>query len=298
MMKKIPLHIQIFIALITGAVFGALLRVDQHELNIVYLKNGVETSASIENWNKLLIINGSDTTQFGSDDQIAIINYFKKNHNKKSTTIIAEDKEGLEKTAFEHVGEISKTETIATGIKPVGDLFIRLLSFLAIPLVIASLIIGAASIKDIKKLGRIGGKTFTIYVVTTAIAITIGLAAANIIRPGDRINETAKTRLLGSYQEDKTGSMVKDMDIDILEFMVNIVPKNPIKAMANGNMLQIVFFAVLFGITLTFIQNDKSKPVIDFFSGVSETMIKMVLCISTDLLKTIKNTISQNVIIK
>jgi proton glutamate symport protein len=196
---------------------------------------------------------------------------------KKGQTVSAEILYGnADKIKIDSIISVQKIGTIATYIRPLGTLFIRLLSFLAIPLVISSLIIGAASLGDIKKLGRIGGKTLAIYITTTAIAITIGLVAANVIEPGMKVDEHSKNRLAGAYQEESAEKMVQKLDVDVLDFLVNIVPRNPIKAMATGNMLQIVFFAVMFGVTLTFVQKQYFDAVSGFFNGVSETMIKMV----------------------
>jgi Na+/H+-dicarboxylate symporter len=142
--------------------------------------------------------------------------------------------------------------------------------------VIASLIVGAASLDDIKKLGRVGLRTFSIYVMTTAIAITIGLTIANVIQPGNRVDAESKERLLGTFKEESAEKAVQSLDIDVIDFFVNIVPKNPIEAIATGEMLQIVFAAIMFGITLTFVEKKYSKPVLSFFEGVSQVMIKMV----------------------
>jgi Na+/H+-dicarboxylate symporter len=177
---------------------------------------------------------------------------------------------------FENIKSIEKIRTIATEIKPIGTLFVRLLSFLAIPLVIASLIVGAASLGDIRKVGRIGGKTLAFYIVTTTIAITIGLLIANIVEPGRKISAETRVRLSAEYQADVSEKIQQELGVDIIDFFVNIVPRNPINAMANGNMLQIVFFAIIFGVTLTMVRKDKSEQVIRFFDGVSETMIRMV----------------------
>jgi Na+/H+-dicarboxylate symporter len=226
------------------------------------------------------------TKLFTSKEQNGIIQFFKKlNHEEKKSLVLKFEllSKAYQKSdgkfriiEFKNIEEIKKASTLATAIKPLGTLFIRLLSFLAIPLVIASLILGAASLEDVKKLGRIGLKTLIIYITTTAIAITIGLSIANIIEPGKRINAESKERLIGEFQAESTDKITANLDIDIVDFFVEIVPKNPFDAIASGNMLQIVFFAVMFGITLTFISRKKSKVVIKFFAGVSQTMIKMV----------------------
>lgn len=276
MAKKFPLHYQIILALILGALFGAFFNINQHKLLITHSTDGKQITQEIENWQTIKLISPDTLTEFAYDDQIQIIRHFRKNKNFDSAEILSESGE---KSTLTKISKIRKEKTIATYISPIGDLFIRLLSFLAIPLVIATLIVGAASLGDIKKLGRIGGKTLALYVGTTIIAITIGVTAANVIKPGKQVNEDARNRLLGAYQEESSEKILNKVDIDaeyVLNYFVDIVPRNPMGAIANGNMLQIVFFAVIFGVTLTLIDKRKSGIVVDFFSGVSDVMIAMV----------------------
>ncbi|MFH1052226.1 MAG: dicarboxylate/amino acid:cation symporter [bacterium] len=289
-LKTIPLHIQIVVALILGAAFGSIFSVDEFKLKVTYQKDNSVITETVRNFNSVTfnyLKNGEDANQiekkFGKHEQVQIIKTFAKLSNEERKTLkltILTSQKAKQKLYtskfYENVNEIAKIGTLATYIKPFGTLFIKLLSFLAIPLVLASLIIGAASLEDIKKLGRIGIKTFTIYIVTTAIAISIGLGMANLIEPGKQLNEFTKNRLIGTFQPDSEDLVMQNIDIDIIDFFLDIVPSNPINAMASGNMLQIVFFAVIFGITLTFIGREKSKPVVDLFDGISSAMIKMV----------------------
>jgi len=290
MLKKIniPLHLQIVIALILGAIFGSIFSVDEFKLKITYQNGKISQTEIINNFSVVAFSyfkdgqeQDSSLIKFGKYDQIRIIKAFskltatEKNSLKLNIRYSNYKKVYVTKT-YENIEEIAKIGTVATFIKPVGTLFIKLLSFLAIPLVIASLIIGAASLEDIKKLGRIGIKTFTFYIITTVIAITMGLSIANLIEPGKQLDDSTKDRLIGTFQSDSETLIMKNIDVDIVDFFLDIVPTNPINAMANGNMLQIVFFAVIFGVTLTFINRDKSKPVVDLFDGISQAMIKMV----------------------
>jgi Na+/H+-dicarboxylate symporter len=141
---------------------------------------------------------------------------------------------------------------------------------------LASLIVGASSLNDIKKIGKIGGKTFAFFIITTILAITIGLGLANLVEPGKKVSKAAKEQLLSDFSANSSKISTDNLNVDVIDFVVNIIPKNPINAITSGDMLQIVFFAVMFGITLTFVDKTLSKPVIDFFTGMSETMIKMV----------------------
>jgi Na+/H+-dicarboxylate symporter len=147
---------------------------------------------------------------------------------------------------------------------------------IAIPLVLASLTVGAASLGDIKKFARIGGKTIAFYLVTTAVAISIGLVIANVIQPGKQVDSVTKERMLSVYSEDVSGKIEQVADYDIINMIVNLVPRNPLKALADGEMLQIVFFALLLGVVLSLIQKDKAEPVLNFFNGLSDAMIKLV----------------------
>ncbi len=288
-LKMPPLHIQILLALGLGVVFGAILKVDPQTLIVSYKDEAVVKKQKVERFKEVRFIFYETKAQkeivevkdYGEDAQIQIVKYFKKLKPATKRRLIVEisyvnDKGKTATKKFENAVKLTKEPTIATQIKPAGDLFIRLLSFLAIPLVIASLIVGAASLEDVKKIGRIGAKTFIIYIITTSIAITIGLTAANLLKPGKKVDSQTKERLLGEFQDDSSEEIVEQLEVDVVNFFVEIVPKNPIKAMAKGNMLQIVFFAVLFGITLTFIEKRKSKHVVQFFDGVSDVMIKMV----------------------
>jgi len=166
---------------------------------------------------------------------------------------------------------------VAAYIKPFGSLFIRLISMVVVPLVFASLLVGTASLNDIKKLGRIGAKTLLYFLCTTAIAVTIGLLLANTFKPGLGLAEDVRADLVKSSAgqvDAKIGaSLEKPTVIDLL---MNIVPSNPVEAFVEGNMLQIIFFALLTGICLMLISPERRAPVISFFEGVNDLMIKMV----------------------
>lgn len=157
-------------------------------------------------------------------------------------------------------------------VKPVGDIFVMLIKMVVVPLVFASLLVGVTSLKDIRSLGRIGVKTLTFYLLTTAMAITVGLLLANISRVGSRLSEATSAELMGQAD-------VEDISLEkpsIKDTLIRIIPTNPIKSFAEGNMLQIIFFALLFGICLTLIPRDRSAPVIAFFDGINDAMIQMV----------------------
>ena len=162
-------------------------------------------------------------------------------------------------------------------IKPVGTAFVKLISMVVVPLVFASLLVGTTSLKGLRSLGRIGAKTVGFYLCTTAIAISIGLVMANVWRPGTGFAEETRQKLIdgAAAQEGYTGEPVIESP-SVRDLLLNIIPTNPIKALADGQMLQIIFFALLMGVCLTLIPVERSRPVIAFFEGVNETIVQMV----------------------
>lgn len=150
----------------------------------------------------------------------------------------------------------------------VGQLFLRGIMMCVVPLVFVSLVNGAASMGDIKKLGKIGGKTIGFYLVTTAFAIIIGLLIAFIINPGVGLDMGAIETVEVSTRE--TNSLV--------QILYEMVPRNPIQALAEGNMLQIIIFAIFTGVALTSI-GEKGKKVLELFEQLNELVMKLVTMI-------------------
>jgi Na+/H+-dicarboxylate symporter len=165
-------------------------------------------------------------------------------------------------------------------ISPFGTIFINALQLIAVPLVISSLITGVASLSDLKKLSRIGGKTLGIYIGTTAIAVTIGLLVVNIMRPGDRVPEDARIQLQEQFASDASIREAQATDVESrgrLQILVDIVPSNFFDAASNNrNMLQIVFVSLIIGIGLIQLEAAQAKPLLDFFSSLNEVVIRLV----------------------
>jgi len=276
------LHNQIMIALILGAIFGSIFNVDNSKLYIEYQTGEGNVKETIRDWKSFSFLTSSDTTIFKSTSQLEIIHHFRALLEDKTEYFVvvsgymSAEKNFVDEKRFERIVNISKEKTAAISIKFIGDIFIRLLNMIAIPLVLASLIVGAASLGDIKKLARIGTKTLSYYFVTTALAISIGVLLANLIQPGNRMNAETKNRLMSVYQEDVEEKIDTELNVDVISQIVEMVPKNPFDALSKANMLQIVFFAVMLGVVLTFLRKEKSDPVINFFDGLSEAMIKLV----------------------
>ena len=165
-------------------------------------------------------------------------------------------------------------------INPWGTIFVRLLKLIAVPLVLASLITGVASLSDLQKLSRIGGKTIALYLMTTVVALTIGVVVANIINPGLSVPEEMREQLQSLYQGDvaaKSETAMAAKQRGPLQALVDMVPANIFEASTdNRAMLQIVFFAILFGIGLIQVEKKKAKPMIDFFHSANDVVINMV----------------------
>ena len=162
----------------------------------------------------------------------------------------------------------------------IGDIFLRCLRLIAVPIVLFSLIVGVSSLNDMSKLSRIGGKTVTIYLFTTALAISIGLGIANMVKPGTRLSEEQRTKLEQDREEMKQvadDKIVNTMDTPTpWETALNVVPQNPFGALANAKMLQVVFTALIVGIALTLIPKEKAGPVIAMCDGMTDVVIKLV----------------------
>ncbi|HJD06752.1 MAG TPA: dicarboxylate/amino acid:cation symporter [Candidatus Sutterella merdavium] len=161
------------------------------------------------------------------------------------------------------VGALVEQETAKTFLQPLGDLFIRLIRMVVVPLVLATIIAGAAGISDTSKLGRVATKTLICYALTTAVAVAMGLIFASFIQPGVGLDLSTE------------GLAAKAVEAPPLtQTLLNIVPINPVQAMSEGQMLQIIFFAVIFGFGLSAL-GERGKPVLNFFELVGDTMIRV-----------------------
>jgi proton glutamate symport protein len=166
---------------------------------------------------------------------------------------------------------------VALYIKPIGDAFINLLVMIVVPLVMASLIVGTASLGDLRRLGRIGIKTLGYYGIATVVAVAMGLAAGKIFNPGAGLDEDIKQEMLTDYAGLTPEQLETVTDKpNVLEILVRIIPRNPIKAMADTDFLQIIFFALLFGIALTILPEEKRRPVLEVLDTINDAMIVLV----------------------
>ena len=149
-----------------------------------------------------------------------------------------------------------------------GRVFLSSLKLLVVPMVFVSLVSGAGSMDDIKKLGRLGSKTFGFYIITTALAIGLALLIANVVDPGKGFEMTSAATAAAKFEAQEAPSLV--------DVIANIFPSNPVESMARGEMLQIIVFAILFGIGLT-LSGEAGKRVLNIFNDLNEIIMKMVL---------------------
>jgi proton glutamate symport protein len=173
-------------------------------------------------------------------------------------------------------------EFVINWIKPIGTIFINLLKLIAIPLIVASLVKGVSDLKDISKFKKIGGRSILIYIGTTIIAICIGLAVVNIVKPGEGISQETIDKMMENYEgnssiSDKFVEANRQQSSGPLQFMVEMVPSNLFVSLSdNGKMLQVIFFSIFFGISILLIDPIRAKPVKDFFDGFNDVVLKMV----------------------
>ncbi len=167
-------------------------------------------------------------------------------------------------------------------IAPLGTIFVNLLKLIAVPLILASLIKGISDLKDISKFKTIGGRTIVIYVVTTIIAITIGLLIVNITKPGDGITPETIEKLTSEYASsskisERIAEAGRQKESGPLQFVVDMVPQNAVAAMSNNKlMLQVIFFAIFLGISMLLIKPSESEPLKKFFDSLNDVVLKMV----------------------
>lgn len=244
-MKKIALHWKILIGMVLGVLFAFILLSTSWGKEMVILK---EIPASQEIVQE--IVNGE------------IVSSVKEIEAKTIKTTRAE-------------------YFISRWIKPFGTIFINLLKLIAVPLILASLIKGVSDLKDIAKIKKMGLRTISIYVITTLVAIIIGLGIVNTVRPGAGMPKETIEKIKLKYADsdgvsDKLTKAAAQKDAGPLQALVDIFPQNIFKAMGEAKMLQIIFFALFVGICLLLIPEKQAKPMIDIFDSLNEVVMKMV----------------------
>ena len=171
---------------------------------------------------------------------------------------------------------------IGAWIKPLGTIFVKLLKLIAVPLILASLIKGISDLKDISKFASIGLKTVVIYVLTTVVAIGIGLSLVNIFKPGNGVSDATISKLTATYANNssvkgKIEEAGRQQDSGPLAFVVDMVPENAFSALSNNKlMLQVIFLSIFLGISLLLIGEKRAKPLKDIFDSLNDVVLKMV----------------------
>ncbi|GKV98183.1 glutamate/aspartate:proton symporter GltP [Pectobacterium carotovorum subsp. carotovorum] len=181
---------------------------------------------------------------------------------------------GIALGAVLHEQQESRQWLISNILSPAGDIFIRLIKMIVVPIVIATLIVGIAGVGDAKKLGRIGFKTILYFEIITTVAIILGITLANVFQPGHGIDMSTLTAVdISQYQ--KTTEQMQSGSHSLVGTVLSLIPPNIFAAMAHGDMLPIIFFSVLFGLGLSSLPKDHREPLLNVFRGVSETMFKV-----------------------
>jgi Na+/H+-dicarboxylate symporter len=169
------------------------------------------------------------------------------------------------------------TQTVLAFVGPVGKAFLRLIQMVIVPLVFASLTVGVASLGDLRKLGRVGGRTLGLFVITTAVSVTIGLVCATLIDPGSFIDDESRATLLAKFGDAAKAKLeAAEKAPTLVDNVLAAIPVNPVGALANGDMLAIIFFALVFGIALTIVDDQYSRPVVALLDGVQNAMVVLI----------------------
>ena len=178
--------------------------------------------------------------------------------------------------------EVGGADFVASWIKPIGTIFVKLLKLIAVPLILASLIKGISDLKDISKFASIGLKTIIIYILTTVIAISIGLILVNSFNPGDGVSSETISKLTETYADNssvqgKIAEASRQQASRPLDFLEDMVPDNAFSALSNNKlMLQVIFLAMFLGISLLLVGEKSAKPLKDFFDSLNDVVLKMV----------------------
>lgn len=167
--------------------------------------------------------------------------------------------------------------SVAHFTEPAGQIWLRTLMMVVLPLVFASLALGVAGLGDLRKLGRIGGKTLLYFAAMTAISVAIGLVVVNVLQPGGNVPEETRDRLMKAYASETAQRQEVAMGLDVgVSMLVNIVPRNPVAAMAKFDLLAVIFFALMFGVGLTRLAPDRAAPMMRVLEVLAEVMTAII----------------------
>jgi Na+/H+-dicarboxylate symporter len=177
-----------------------------------------------------------------------------------------------------NLGNIGWLRSSLIFIEPAGTAFIRLITMIVVPLVVASIVVGAASLGDVRRLGRLGGKTLVYFLLTTAAAVTLGLVLSDLVQPGSRIDLSTRDALASQLSSEAT-TFVKMARTapSVKDILLGIIPRNPVRAAADFELLPLIFFSVIFGAAVSTLHGDAPKAVLRFFEGVNQACTVIVL---------------------
>lgn len=196
-----------------------------------------------------------------------------KLHNKILIGLVA----GVGVGSLANLERIDWLQSALISLEPVGTAFIRLITMIVIPLIVASIILGAASLGDLTRLGRIGGKTIVYYLATTAVAVTLGLLLSNLVEPGRRIDPTTRDHLAAQFSSEASAQVKLAAETpSVKDLVLNIIPRNPVKAAADFDLLPLIFFSVVFGAAISIIKTEPRTAVLNFFNGINEASMVMI----------------------
>ena len=160
---------------------------------------------------------------------------------------------------------------------PIGQIFLRMLFMVVMPLVFASITLGVAGLGDIRKVGRVGGKAVGYFMVTTVLAATLGLIVVNTIRPWERVSAETREELMSRFAGDASGRVEAAATSEFgVQTLINIVPRNPIQAAADTDMLGIIFFGLVFGAALTLIPQARAKAMTDVLEALNDVVVQII----------------------
>jgi DAACS family dicarboxylate/amino acid:cation (Na+ or H+) symporter len=159
---------------------------------------------------------------------------------------------------------------------PVGQIFLRMLLMTVIPLVFASITLGVAGIGDLRKVGKIGGRTLAYFVLSTALSAVLGLVLVNVFEPGAGLAPEVRDQLMATYRTRAQGLQAAGTTKFGIDLFVNIVPRNPVQAAAGMDMLGVIFFAIVFGAALTLLPPEKARPMLRVLDALGEVVVKII----------------------
>ncbi len=176
-----------------------------------------------------------------------------------------------------NVAGLTWLQAVLISLEPLGTAFIRAITMIVVPLVVASLMVGTASLGDLAKLGRIGGKTVGYYMCTTAVAVTIGLIVSNFFKPGSRIDESTRDALASQFEGEAASRVVLAEEAPtVVETLLSIIPRNPVQAAAELDLLPLIFFTIVFAAAVSVIAPKRRDAVITFFEGVNDASMVVI----------------------